>query len=86
MVITSDCIVQWIVLKEENSAVNLLSSEATEQLKLRRQYPLGISCSCFHKELSILVLAGPTNEGESFHGNTFFHVNNLYIASFSHNS
>lgn len=62
MVITSDCIFQWIVIDEKNSAVNLLNNKPTQQLKLRQQHPLGISCCCFHKERSILVLAGPTNE------------------------
>jgi len=63
MVIRSDCCVQWIVLNEENSAINPLNNKKTPQVKLRRQHPLGICCSCFHKEISMLVVAGSTKAG-----------------------
>ena len=79
MAITSDCSFQWIAINEKNSALNPLNSKSTQQFKLRRQHPLGISCSCFHTESSMLVVAGPTKEGEFFDGNTFFHINSCLL-------
>jgi len=40
-----------------------LNNKTTPQVKLRRQHPLGICCSCFHKEISMLVVAGSTKAG-----------------------
>ncbi|KAH9321071.1 hypothetical protein KI387_015710, partial [Taxus chinensis] len=69
MVITADCILHRVVVDGENIAVTPSSINSIQQLKLRRQHPFGISCSCFHRDLSMLVLAGPTKLDEKDEGN-----------------
>ncbi|GLJ28279.1 hypothetical protein SUGI_0555830 [Cryptomeria japonica] len=68
IVITADCILHQVVVDGENIAIASSSSKPVQQSKLRKQHPFGISCSCFHRGLSMLVLAGPIRMDERDEG------------------